>query len=1157
MLSRIAATLTSRAVYLAGGLVVVCLVVFMMWAQLTAPLTLRLPAPSPDGKYFAYFDLVQRGPHGEGNRYELIIAAPPGRLMARFVVDAGSILWSNAGHLAILNEKRDQVTLIVNAEGRFLVLPRVAIGPRAEPRWSPDGTKLAYVRPALRGEELAIYDLAQTQAFPVPLPPPIHLRRSVPLFWSPGGEQLFFLNTEGLDVIFERVNVQSGKLQVLGKGSLGWKNPGLGLPRMSPDGKKVYLPYPLHSVIDAASGEVVWKLPAEAVLLWSPWSADGRQLFYYLLKPSTRILAHDFAEQSDKVILAPAQSNGFLTLNGRAYFFRTLLGRQPGLGDWLKDQWGWQCVDLRAQSVQPLGRVELYPWEQTQGGWILAQRDDYYRTRFGLYDPSGRVFSEYMFPTGWEVLLRQIKSSSIILLTVTLYGLLAFFVYGKRPGSAPARALYKLSLVLMVLFAGFSAVGSAVSLSWRYSFLVFQADVVGRGWGLMGPLFWLLSRETLLLMFLFVALVPPALLHFTMVFPEGNQFLAGRKVLRPALYGGAFLPLLGVVGLFTLRGAAEALRAIMPVLIVIAGEVVVITALLALLHSYRHRPDRRAKDQVRWVAMSFALPVVGLGVLTLLNALANVYGRLLGKSSQQVPEIFNTTSLALLCLFTPLVIGYALVAHKLFDIQLLIRRAVRYSLMTFVVMVVYLLLVGGSSWAIAGSFQSPSQPVIILSTLLTAILVALARNRLQSFIDRTFDRAKYDFREALQSFARGLPNIIDRQTLATRMGDTVQKLMKCRRFYLFVLDRRTKRLRAQPVRQDRAADIAGVEFDPTEPLCRYLLESKRPFEVEVSACHPKLMPIYHSAAEQLRKLEAAVVLAMEGRGELLGLMVLGAKASGEFYNAEDLELLKTVAHQAAVAIENTELFEEVAQDRELRKELEVASEVQAQLFPQVVPRLAGCQIAGRCLPARSVSGDYYDFLELPGQRIGLAIADVSGKGMSASLLMANLQGLLRTQAPTAESLTELVRRINRQLYGSSRGTKYCTFFYGVYDEARRQLQFVNAGHNPPLVLDAAGVRFLEPTGPPLGLFPDAAHEARCQAVKPGTLAVLYSDGIIEAKNGQGESYGIDRLTSVVSRAGDLDAAGLVERVLRDVRDFSGGAPIEDDQTLVLLKVNAA
>lgn len=177
--------------------------------------------------------------------------------------------------------------------------------------------------------------------------------------------------------------------------------------------------------------------------------------------------------------------------------------------------------------------------------------------------------------------------------------------------------------------------------------------------------------------------------------------------------------------------------------------------------------------------------------------------------------------------------------------------------------------------------------------------------------------------------------------------------------------------------------------------------------------------------------------------------------------------------------------------------------------------------------------------------------------MAASLLMATLQGLIRSQAPTSENLVDLMRRINRQIFNASFGAKHCTFFYGVYDDVRRELEFVNAGHSPAVLLASEGPRPLESTGLPLGLFAEATPESRVVPLEPGAVLVLYSDGITEARNARGDFYGLNRLIGVLTRFRDSDAGRIADRVLGDVSEFMAGATVEDDQTLVLLKINPA
>ncbi len=1121
-----------------------------------APLHLRHPVPSVDGEYFAYFVLAERGSRAQQGSYDLIIARRQGSLVVSIPTTPGIVLWSNAGHLVIVNETRSEAKLVANAMGRFPVLADLALSPGAEPQWSRDGNKLALRRTGPAGDELAIYDVQQAQSLRVPLPPSFRLRQTRLLFWSPGSEYLFFLNEEGDETVLDRLEVSSGEVRRLARGFPRERLLGSDIPRISADGTKIHLPRPLNSVIDAEAGETLWALPGDARVLYSPWSADGRQLFYWREAEPSQIYAYDFSSQSNGVVLSGVQPNGFFTRDGQSYFYRSLpgpavYGAGSTLREWLQELWGWQHVDMVTQSSQPLRRVELWPWQQTLDGSILAREDHYTRVRYGLYDPNGRFLSEYVFPTHQEEVDGNLRSQRLALFAVAFYVLLGFAVFLIRSRSAPARAFYILTLLAAGILAARTTLNLVTPLVPRFPYRVALGEITGLGWWTPCSLARLLA-ETLGpgLIYLW-ALVPPAALYLFTVFPERNKFLASRRALWPPLFGAALVPLIAVL---MVRQPPEAVQLVGFRLLWIAGSVVLATALAALVLNLRWPPDRRARDQVRWVTAALALALVGGLFLFVVHSVSE---RLSEGAWQRPLTLLETVTSVFVGLLAPLTIGYALVAYKPFDIRLLVRRCTRYSFVVGSAGVLYLLLVAGITWAAGGSFTRPPTAAWVVPVVVTSVLFALAWKPLGDFIDRTFDRVGYGFRERLEDLGRRLPQILDRQSLVATLGERIQIEMGSTRFHLFLLDRRTNKLRPQPGKGGLPSVPKEVEFHPQEPLCRYLLQVERPFEVEVSPYNPKLIPILRSAADRLGRLRGALILGLKRRHELLGLIVLGPKASDEFYNSEELDLLMRVTNQAALAFENIELFEDIARDRELRKELEDASEMQAQLLPSVVPLLSTGQVTGRCLPSRAVRGDYYDLLSLPMRKVGLAIGDVSGKGMSASLLMANLQGLVRSQAPTAESLEELMRRINRQIYHSSLGAKYCAFFFGVYDDTKRGLEFVNAGHNPPLLLTSQGTRFLESTGVPLGLFPEAAHESRHESLEPGSILILYSDGVSEARNGRGELYGLGRLTDVVKRFRESGVDRIADRLLADVSDFMAGAPVEDDQTLVLLKVNPA
>lgn len=234
-------------------------------------------------------------------------------------------------------------------------------------------------------------------------------------------------------------------------------------------------------------------------------------------------------------------------------------------------------------------------------------------------------------------------------------------------------------------------------------------------------------------------------------------------------------------------------------------------------------------------------------------------------------------------------------------------------------------------------------------------------------------------------------------------------------------------------------------------------------------------------------------------------------------------------------------------------ELNLAREVQRALFPASLPSGRGLEYHGVCIPARGISGDYYDAFELSGGRQAFAIADISGKGISAALLMANLQALLRTEVYTDSSPGELARRLNRRFHQVSPPVSFATFFYGQWDPAKRLLSYVNAGHNLPVLFRNGDTRQLEEGGVPLGIFSDADYQRGELLLEPDDLLLLYSDGVTEACPKSHEEFGCDRLVEVVQRHRQRPAPELAEQILDSVRRWAGDE-LQDDQTLLLVQV---
>ncbi len=233
-------------------------------------------------------------------------------------------------------------------------------------------------------------------------------------------------------------------------------------------------------------------------------------------------------------------------------------------------------------------------------------------------------------------------------------------------------------------------------------------------------------------------------------------------------------------------------------------------------------------------------------------------------------------------------------------------------------------------------------------------------------------------------------------------------------------------------------------------------------------------------------------------------------------------------------------------------ELRIANEVQQALFPHHLPSDGGIEFSAICVPSSGISGDYYDVLKLPDGRTIFAIADISGKGVSAAIIMANVQAMLRVLAASALEPREVCRKLNDHLYEVTDASKFATFFYAEWNPSERRLRYVNAGHNAPLLLGDGRQERLEVGGMPLGMFLAAEFRTGAVCLKPGDTLVLYSDGITEAASKAGEEFGEERLEGLVKSLCGRPLAEIQENILTRVRQWSAGVP-EDDMTLMIAR----
>jgi sigma-B regulation protein RsbU (phosphoserine phosphatase) len=291
---------------------------------------------------------------------------------------------------------------------------------------------------------------------------------------------------------------------------------------------------------------------------------------------------------------------------------------------------------------------------------------------------------------------------------------------------------------------------------------------------------------------------------------------------------------------------------------------------------------------------------------------------------------------------------------------------------------------------------------------------------------------------------------------------------------------------------------------------------------------------------------------------LRGMLVVGDKESrrgvGPFL-AGDRRTLGLFANQAAIALENARLHLRALEQERLEREMHLAAEIQRQILPKGAPQLPGYQLAGWNRPAREVGGDYYDMFPTRGGRMGLVVGDVSGKGIPAALMVSTLHSALRLLLDQTGIGPPLLEKLNRHILESSMPNKFITMFLAELDPETGALLYVNAGHNPGLLLRSNGrVEELGSGGVPLGLLPGSRYQAREVTVDPGDLLCLYSDGITEAESPEEEEHGTERLCEVLRAHRDAPAIqGVLDAIRESVEGFTRGRPQGDDQTLLVVR----
>jgi serine phosphatase RsbU (regulator of sigma subunit) len=313
-------------------------------------------------------------------------------------------------------------------------------------------------------------------------------------------------------------------------------------------------------------------------------------------------------------------------------------------------------------------------------------------------------------------------------------------------------------------------------------------------------------------------------------------------------------------------------------------------------------------------------------------------------------------------------------------------------------------------------------------------------------------------------------------------------------------------------------------------------------------------PRFAGGTVMLQGVRSVLAVPLGVGANVFGIIYADSPLADGRFTEDHLKVLTTLASVAAIRVENARLTEEQIERERLEREQQVASEIQQRFLPATAPIVNGYELQGISFPCYEIGGDYYDFIQRDDGRLVVALGDVSGKGTAAALLMSSLHAAVHAQADTHDSLVKTISAVNRYLVDSIPANRFVTLFYAELDPKNGALAFLNAGHNPPLIVHTGGtMEQLASGGLPLGIMSNADFREGRTKLYPGDVLVIYSDGVSEATNPSGEEFGPTRLYEVVVRNMDASAGGIRDRIESALTKFCQGTPAADDITLVIVK----
>jgi sigma-B regulation protein RsbU (phosphoserine phosphatase) len=509
-------------------------------------------------------------------------------------------------------------------------------------------------------------------------------------------------------------------------------------------------------------------------------------------------------------------------------------------------------------------------------------------------------------------------------------------------------------------------------------------------------------------------------------------------------------------------------------------------------------------------------------------------------------------------IFFPAAIAYSIVKHNLFDADVIIKRTVGYFIITAIVVGAYGLLSITFNYFM-GQYQiAQSKAFPLLFTLGIILIFNPLRNRVQAVVDRVFFRKEYDYGGIVDKVGGAMTTLLELPQILNRLVQTFMEDMFIDTSSVMLLSSAGVQYQVSLAEGEQKQDVEQVVFKRETPLMDIIESRKRELTKYDILEDPEYKEQSESCVQGFEALHASLMVPLVYQDQVIGSLNLGEKKSGKPYNREDIDLLRNLANQAAIAIENARLFQENLEKQRMEEELNIARDLQMSMLPSECPTIEGLDIAAYSVSAMEVGGDFYDFIDMGENKLGFVIGDVTGKSVSGALVMSASRSVFRMLSEEDLNVSESMIRANRRLKKDVSSGMFVALLYAVVDATKQTLTLCSAGQTQPIQISEKGeeANLVETEGDtfPLGILEEVDYEETRRQLKPGDKVIFYTDGIVEAMNEQEELYGFERLLDVAQGARSMDADSLLKEILAKVDEFVGDAPQHDDLTVIVVGV---